>query len=808
MYGRTTRFTRLLGVGLLLGSAVGCTDGGERDGPLPGDPQVPAMSTLASLRRAESCDDLLTRIQDDAIAKLKMTVQRAKSQAAMQIERGTTTPGIALDAGATSGGRNAGSPGSASSGVGAVPSSEVSPSAPSFDSDDVAQSGDDGAQAAGPVGASGTNTQVADVDEADFVKVVENGRGIFLLHGNQLHKLKSWPAAETALVGTPVQVEGQPSEMFVTDDGKAVIFSSVGGYGGKYPVTTDAVACSPEGGCGSSPYGGSYGGLKITVVNLSGAAPVVERELYYEGSYVSSRRYEAGGRDVVRAVIQANSKYAGLFEPQVSWYDAWGRPYDEAAIAGQLNEWEVRNTAAIRNTTLADWLPVAEEMKDGQRVQVAPSCGDYFVPVAGLSDYGLTHVVSLDVAQPEQKVGGVTIVGGTSTVYSNAGQLVLAQPDYRWNESIDFGIASGQQTALHLFNLDGATTDYVASGWVPGHLPLRNPQFGIDVAKDGTIRVATTGFVRNEPNASVRVPEFWGRHTENYVVTARPVEGGAIAVVGKTPKLGHEGESVYSARFVGDRGYVVTFRQTDPLIVVDLKTPATPTVLGEIEIPGFSEYMHPLDENHLITVGQGASWGIQLQLFDVSNPASIPQPKVLDLGSGSSSAVSYQHKALTFFEGVLAMPLSGYRSDQRRGYLSTLQLIKVDASAGFTKLGEIDHAPLYADNGFGVQCGVCDAGGCYDYACGYAPEVRRGHFVKGDQGTYVYSFSHAGVLVNDLANLAQPLARVGLPAPQFDGYPYPTSGGPIARPTDGGVAVVVDGGAPVAAQDAGVATMQ
>ena len=538
------------------------------------------------------------------------------------------------------------------------------------------------------------------------------------------------------------------------------------------------------------------------MASTTGAVPVVERELYYDGSYVSSRRYAAGASDIVRTVIQASSKFSGLFTPEVDYYDAWGRAYDATKLAAQLDGWQARTIEDIRSTTLADWLPGAQERKPGGALTpLAPRCGDYFVPVAGVADYGLTHVVSLDVANPAAEVAGVTILGASSTVYSNAAQLVLAQPDYRWGP-VDFGVASAQQTALHVFSLSGAATGYVASGWVPGMLPLRNPQFGIDVAGDGTIRVATTGQVRDVPVNAPPTPQFWGAlHTENYVVTARP-SGTQLEVVGKTPKLGHAGESVYSARFVGDRAYVVTFRQTDPLIVVDLKNAASPTVLGEIEIPGFSEYMHPLDQNHIITVGQSATRGIQLQLFDVTNPQAIPLPKLLDLGSGSSSAVSYQHKAFTFFDGVLAIPLSGYvQSRFYGGYQSTLQLVRVDASAGFTSLGSVDHTRLYADNGLGVQCGRCDETGCYDYACGYAPEVRRGHFVKSEGKTYVYSFSHAGVLVNDLASLAQPVARVGLPMPQFGSY----MGG--VPPTDGGSFGWADAGRDgrVSVADGGVA---
>jgi hypothetical protein len=763
---------------------------------------------LASLVQADDCSDLLTRIQDDAIAKLKMSAERAKLQGSMARKPG----GGGGDWPASSDGDVGGARPSGPVGGAPVraPSTSTPPADVAQDSNEAPSGG--GSNVAGPVAASETNKQVQDVDEADFVKVVDSGKGIFLLHGNTLRKLKSWPAAETQLVGSPLTIEGSPSEMFVSEAGKAIVFSSVAyqsGSGGGPSVVADEGVCF-DGQC--KGYGGS--GLKVTIADVSGEQPRVERELYYEGSYVSSRRYSQPG-DVVRAIVQANTKFSGLFSPDIEWSDPWGRIYDEDNIASQLAEWERRTTASIRKTTLAEWIPDASEKKDGKLVKIEPACGSYFLPEAGLSDYGLTHVLALDVAHPEQPVGGVTILGASNTVYSNAKQLVLTQPDYRWGSSaLDFGIASEQQTALHIFDLAGANTTYRASGFVSGHLPLRNPQFGIDVKEDGTIRLATTGFVRSEPDAPRNDPSFWQQKTANHVLIAR-VEGKQLTTVGKSAKLGLEGESVYSARFVGNRAYVVTFRQTDPFIVVDVSNPAAPTVLGEAKIPGFSEYMHPLDENHIITVGQSATRGIQLQLFDVTQPTNIPAPKILDFGSGTTSEVSFQHKGFTFFEGVLALPVSG-RSYTRSGvYASGLQLVRVDANTGFSLLGSIDHARLYADNGAGVRCGACDALMCSSYVCSYAPEVRRGVFVKGESATYVYSFSHAGVLVNDLANLTQPIAKVGLPAPLL-GYdygsdvkpPFPTSGGmgvptPVSQPPvqiDPDVArPAVDGGAAMSA---------
>lgn len=745
----------------------------------PVDPSTPGRHSVAKLVVASDCTDLLTRIQDDAIAKLKLQVEQYKKQPTP----GRVGPRVA-DAGAVF--------------IGPVPAPSRDNSIGGLQGNGAEKGGVDG-----PTRASDTNKQVGDVDEADFVKVVESGKRIYLLHGSKLFKLDSWPPAQTALRGSALEIEGSPSEMFVSDEGKAVIFSNVygyGGYGGPYPLRPAIDLCAPG-------YCGGTGKLKVTVADVTGDTPKVERELYYEGNYLSSRRYDDGTRDVVRAIIQAPNKSSGLYTPDIEWSDPWGEPYPANEIASQLDEWAQRTTNSIRKTTLEDWLPSAQEAKAGKLVDLAPSCNSYFVPEAGLSESGLTHVLALDVAQPGAPVSGITIVGGASTVYSNSNRLVLAQPDYRWSpfRELDFGVAPEQQTALHVFELSADSTKYLASGWVFGALPRHNPQFGVDVAADGTVRVATTGFVRKHPTAKPGEPSFWERTTENYVLTAR-ASGDKLEVIGKSPKLGLVDESIFSARFVGNRAYVVTARQTDPLIVVDLANAAQPAVLGQIKIPGFSTYMHPLDEGHIITVGDSGSGSTQLQLFDVRDPANIPQPKVLDFGEGSSTAVSYDHKAFTFFDGLLALPMYSYGYGARYEFSSGLQVVRVDAATGFRSLAMIDHARLYANNGAGVICGSCDAVACYDYSCDYMyrPEVRRGHFVQGDGKTYVYSFSHAGVLVHDLASPRQSVARVGLPQPLPNNGPW--YAGPNATPgLDAGVPIRPrDAGVPIRSRDAGV----
>jgi Beta propeller domain len=879
-----------LSAGLLL-SAAGCVadatgnGGGKHDRPAS-DTQL--RGTKTSLSRASSCDDLLKKIQDDAIAKLDLSVAVAKQRWQNQGQsdgdfsgEGGDDVGIAdaptrgptLDSGAVTTNpiaptppQNAGLPvasfgglaggtggggGLSAGGTGqAAAPGTMNPAAPTGEEPEAtAGSGNAGSDAKDPIGASGTNTQVKDVDEADFIKLVDSGRGMFLLHGSSLRKLKTYPPEQLSLEPPELKIEGNPSELFVTDEGRAVIFSSVYGYpnfGGANesnvgkPVPVDVIC--DFGRCGG---GGYYGGgdiTKITVADVSGDKLTAVRELYYQGSYISSRRYA----DIVRVVVQSERSYDNLYEPELDGYDPWGRPYAPEVIDEQLEQWRDRIATSVRSTKLSDWVPAAKELKNGSLVDLAPGCDTYFVPQPGFSDSGLVQVVSFDVSKTDAAVGGISVMGRASTVYSSSDRLILAQPDYRWlddGSTGDFGFIDQQRTTLHAFALDAGKTSYLASGWVPGHLPLQNQQFGLDETEGHTLRIATTGQKRSYPDAKQNSPNFWATETENLVTTLQE-DGTTLKVVGTSDPLGKMNESVQSARFVGDRAYVVTFRQTDPLIVLDMSDDKEPVVMGEIEIPGFAQYVHPLDDDHLITFGSSGNGGSQLQLFDVHDPLHIPAPKTLDFGGSSSSETAYNHKAFTYYAplGLIALPVSAARQTSGfYSYVSALRVIHVDKDKGFELLGSIDHS-AFADTSFG--CISCGPWGCQAYCSAGSPEVRRGAFVENSDTSYVYAIGYGGVTVNDVKDLTTPLAKVKLPAtvdstgpwyaggtqgastPPSGGFFGGTSGGgsvgvgvvnpttavtppaPSARPVAEPMPAARDAGAVLPAADGGVDTVE
>jgi uncharacterized secreted protein with C-terminal beta-propeller domain len=203
-------------------------------------------------------------------------------------------------------------------------------------------------------------------------------------------------------------------------------------------------------------------------------------------------------------------------------------------------------------------------------------------------------------------------------------------------------------TNIYRFDITQQHPRYVGGGTVPGALIN---QYAMS-EWNGQLRVATT--------EDWALPSGgWGWHSGIYVLTAVP---GRLVQIGKLEGLG-KGEKIYAVRFVGPVGYVVTFQTRDPLYTVDLHDPAAPTLRGELKMPGYSSYLHPVDETRLIGVGQnatdtGSTLGTQVSLFDVSdlaNPARLARYTL----SGAYSEAEVDPHAFLFWPatGLLVLPV-------------------------------------------------------------------------------------------------------------------------------------------------------
>ena len=535
-----------------------------------------------------------------------------------------------------------------------------------------------------------------------------------------------------------------PIEMFV-EDGKAVIFAQVDGT-----AIYEAAGVEPK----APYYGGGYHGgepgfagddcydcygpqnllTQVVVLDLAGGAPTVEREYFFEGSYLSSRREG----DQVRVVLNGGAHAPGIDEyPDCANGCDDGDDWIEAVEAARQ-----RAKARVLQSTLDDYLSVRFQRAGGAVSQLDAGCTGHWVPTAGSSEYGLTQVEVLDLSDPSKAPGHTAITGMAQTVYASEGSLVLAGVSYDVSRFI-YGVAVGgevvlQSSFLHRFDLDAnpAEPTYTGSTAVPGYLI---DQFALD-ERDGVLRVAT--------HVSKQSETTWSETNALYTVdVARNRIMGAVEGLA-------EGEQMYSARFVGDRGYFVTFRQTDPLFVFDIANPSAPTLQGELHIPGFSEYMHPIDDGHLLTIGQdgtldGTNGQLALQIFDVREATNPILKHKLPLEQGSSEAL-YNHKAFTFFRDMLAIPFESWDSYDG-SYQAELALFSVDVDAGIAEKGRIDHSAMYD---LGEEYSWCWPGG-----------VRRGVFIE----DFLYSVSSAGVAVHEVDGLT---AVASASLPDFDAEAY------------------------------------
>ncbi|HEX5540901.1 MAG TPA: beta-propeller domain-containing protein [Micromonospora sp.] len=268
----------------------------------------------------------------------------------------------------------------------------------------------------------------------------------------------------------------------------------------------------------------------------------------------------------------------------------------------------------------------------------------------------LLTVLSFDLTgNPLDNGDPIAVAADGETVYSNGRHLYVAT-DQRWRMLALTGQGTAprpdkQVTEIYQFDVSGpGRPRYVTATSVPGWLLN---QYAMS-EWSGHLRVATTS------------GQLWGDNpTSNSGIYVFRADGKTLRDTGQVTGLG-KGERIYAVRFVGDLGYVVTFRETDPLYPVDLRDPAAPRVAGELKIPGYSAYLHPLADGRLLGIGQEASMegtrqGTQISLFDVADPARPTRLAQHHVRHGHSEAEHDPHAFLYWpEEQLLVVPLAVY----------------------------------------------------------------------------------------------------------------------------------------------------
>ena len=581
--------------------------------------------------------------------------------------------------------------------------------------DDVAMSVEESADSGGaprnataaPIASDGndfstTNVQEVGVDEPDIVKT--DGKRIVAVSDQRVYVIDVTGDAPVLLDSISVD-NVWVSEIVMSGDrilvlGNSDYYSLPGG---------GAREISP------GPWGSPL--TVITEINMSDPTDLeIDRELFLDGSYLSARMVG----DTVRIVLRAFP--TGLeFE------------YPTSSGLRAERDAEKANRAIIENSTIDNWVPyyVLEDHRGGVSTTTEGNllaCNQTFHPEE-FSGFGMLTVLTVDLSEgidPDQATG---VMADGETVYASSDSLYVATT--RW---IDWQLlededafeeeTEGYTTAIHKFDIsDPNETVYKATGEVPGHLLS---QWSMS-EHNGNLRVATTD-----------AGSWWGWRTDESesFVTILEDNDGKLEQTGQVGGLGL-GEQIYAVRMMGDTGYVVTFRQVDPLYVIDLSDPTNPTIEGELKILGYSAYLHPIDDGLLIGVGQDATeegrvLGTQIAVFDVSDPANPQRLHKMTLEDGSSE-VEYDHRAFLHWPatGLTVVPIQRWSWDESKGEDFFAGAVGIKASReGIEKINTVSHMEDSIDYEWDAQ-------------------IRRSVVI----GDSLYTISYKGLLKSDLETL-------------------------------------------------------
>ncbi len=470
-----------------------------------------------------------------------------------------------------------------------------------------------------------TNVQVAGVDESDRVKVDDSGYIYQLVNNNQVIITKAYPATElsqSAVIALP-QDNFSPTGLYF-QKGKLIVIGNTW-QDLSPPVGFENTSLSLT---AKMAYGGWWGYMRNTQT----------RTLVYD---VSDQTQPKQIRDVVVDGDYLDSRCVDNYLYFIT------RSYPRYYLAPNMVStipWFMKSK---------DILPSISDSKAGKTITKTMAIKDVvYFPDFVEPDYVV--VASIDLEQPQKEVVTKAYLGAGDLVYASHENLYLSASKYNFGADGDSVPQNVMTTQIFKIGIDAGQMNFTAAGEVNG---TALNQFSMDEQGD-YFRIATT------------TRSWFSGTNESY--SSLFVLNKDMKTVGKIDKLG-EGENIYATRFMGNRCYIVTFKLTDPLFAIDLSTPENPVVMGELKIPGYSNYLHPIDETHLIGFGKEAAiyqpekinvdapstdtwwWtegsafyqGLKVALFDVADMKNPKQIDSVTIGDrGTDSPILWDHKAL------------------------------------------------------------------------------------------------------------------------------------------------------------------
>lgn len=546
---------------------------------------------------------------------------------------------------------------------------------PAEDSSNVIDK-EEAAQAPQPAGESqdhsDTNEQVEGVQEGDIIK--NDGKYIYIKTGEKLKIIDSNPLNPKIVSTVNVPENTSVSEIYISGSKLVVI-----GQNNYYYIMKEyeEPALSVEGKSIDYIMPPRYyeDRTNVLVFDISNVEkPVLQRELLFDGNYLS-------GREIDGYLYLVTTKYLNIY------YDKQdvSLPYYTNVIKNEKHEFTYND------------------------IKYFPNYID--------SRYMYTAGIDLNDSSVEPDID--VYLGGSDTIYVSEDSLYAAVADYSYDYNIKqtelYNPEYSTSTVVYKYELEKGKINVAAQGEVPGTIIN---QFSMD-EHEKMFRIATT------------TGEMWNETSKNnmYILDEN------LKIKGRLEGLA-PGERIYSTRFAGDRVYMVTFRQVDPLYVIDASDPANPKAAGMLKIPGYSTYLHIVDENHILGFGYDtkvSEWGgivtggFKLSMFDVSNIKYPKETFTEVIGEqGTYSELLYNHKSLMFSlnKGIMAFPINrtaeNYKTDFNGAYVYN---VGIDNISYKTRISHMD-----GDN----------------YLYGY--EVNRIIYI----GDYIYTFSQNEMQIHSI----------------------------------------------------------
>lgn len=508
---------------------------------------------------------------------------------------------------------------------------------------------------------SKTNNQVENVDEADIVKT--DGNYIYYSTRGKIFIVK----ADNLEIVSTIEINEKtrrfnPQELFINND-KLIVLGNLYEY--EEVVETNPISDF------------NYEGI----VELDDSAPSIKRS--------SNTRIKE--TSIAKAIVYDISDKENLKVIKEFGLDG---NYSNSRMIGDNVYFISRKYTYYYNDLKDD--EILPRIQNGEETKLVECVDIAYFNNSNNHNYMLVGGFNIN---NDEDMHVETFLGASETIYASENNLYLAQTEY------DNGSFYDSDTTIYKFALDNSQVVLTAKTRLKGYL---NNQFSMD-EYDGNLRVATTYMISQTPQEEQKMTE-----DDVEVSIVLPFEdvvyGNRLYIldedlkeIGKIDNLA-EDEKIYSVRFIGKIGYIVTFKEVDPLFVIDLSDPTNPEIKGELKIPGYSSYLHPYDETHIIGIGYNTKdngYGgitndnMKMSMFDVSDLENPKEMFSIDIGKKYVySQILYDHKALFYkkSENLIGFPVS-YDGQNK------VELFKIDLEKGFEKYAEISNGK----NSFNIE---------------------------------------------------------------------------------------------------------